>query len=102
MACSSSTRRMRGARSTIPNSVTQQMVDPRIYRAALLPVLFALVLLAFSVENRPRPLTTPIAPAAFVGDRAFDRAYEPGRGFADRYPNRRPGSVGDERLAGTI
>lgn len=78
------------------------MVDPRIYRAALLPVLFALVLLAFSVENRPRPLTTPIAPDAFVGDRAFDRAYEPGHGLADRYRNRRPGSVGDERLAGTI
>jgi hypothetical protein len=78
------------------------MVDPRIYRAALLPVLFALVLLAFSVENRPRPLTTPIAPDAFSGARAFARAYAPGTGLADRFPNRRPGSLGDDRLADTI
>src|SRR3954451_3971532 len=78
------------------------MVDPRIYRAALLPVLFALVLLAFSVENRPRPLTTPIAPDAFAGDRAFARAYAPGTGLADRFPSRRPGSTGDERLADVI
>jgi hypothetical protein len=78
------------------------MVDPRIYRAALLPVLFALALLAFSVENRPRALTTPIAPDAFAGARAFDRAYAPGTGLADRFPSRRPGSTGDERLADAI
>jgi hypothetical protein len=78
------------------------MVDPRIYRAALLPVLFALVLLAFSLENRPRPLTTPIAPDAFAGERAFDRAYAPDEGLADRFPDRRPGSAGDEQLADTI
>ncbi len=77
------------------------MVDPRIYRAGLLPVLLAFVLLAFSVENRPRPLTTPIAPDAFAGDRAFDRAYGD-RGLSDRFPNRRPGSAGDAGLADTI
>lgn len=77
------------------------MVDPRIYRAALLPVLFALVLLAFSVENRPRPLRTSIAPDAFAGGRAFDRAYAGanGRSLASRFPDRRPGSLGDEGLA---
>ena len=73
------------------------MTDPRLYRAALVPVLFALVLLGFSLENRPRPLTTTLAPDAF-GDRAFDRAYGAG-GLADRFPDRRPGSLGDERLA---
>ncbi len=78
------------------------MVDPRIYRAALLPVLFALVLLAFSVENRPRPLTTPIAPDAFSGDRAFNRAYTARTGLADRFPDRRPGSAGDAGLAGAV
>ena len=78
------------------------MVDPRIYRAGLLGVLFALVLLAFSVENRPRPLTTPIAPDAFAGDRAFDRAYGADEGLSDRFPDRRPGSAGDEGLADTI
>jgi len=78
------------------------MVDPRIYRAALLPALFALVLLAFSVENRPRPLTTPIAPDAFSGDRAFNRTYRTDSGLADRFPDRRPGSRGDARLADSI
>jgi hypothetical protein len=78
------------------------MVDPRIYRAALLPVLFALVLLAFSVENRPRPLTTPIAPDAFAGARAFDRAYKSGTGLAARFPDRRPGSLGDNGLAASV
>ncbi|HUR87133.1 MAG TPA: hypothetical protein VMY78_17520, partial [Solirubrobacteraceae bacterium] len=82
--------------------MTTQMVDPRIYRAALLGVLFALVLLAFSVENRPRALTTPLAPDAFAGDRAFDRAYGPDRGLSDRFAERRPGSPGDEALAGSI
>jgi hypothetical protein len=78
------------------------MVDPRIYRAALLPVLFALVLLAFSVENRPRPLRTPIAPDAFAGNRAFDRAYGGAESLAARFPDRRPGSLGDGRLADEV
>jgi hypothetical protein len=76
------------------------MTDPRLYRAALVPVLFALVLLGFSLENRPRPLTTTLAPDAFA-DRAFDRAYGSG-GLADRFPDRRPGSLGDERLADVV
>ena len=74
------------------------MSDPRLYRAALVPVLLALILLGFSLENRPRALTTTLAPDAFAGDRAFDRAYGSG-GLADRFPDRRPGSLGDERLA---
>ncbi len=81
------------------------MIDPRIYRAALIPVLFALVLLAFSLENRPQPLRTSIAPDAFQGQRAFDRAYGDGgttKGLSDRFPDRRPGSDGDTRLAATV
>ncbi|MEA2137253.1 MAG: hypothetical protein QOG56_403 [Solirubrobacteraceae bacterium] len=78
------------------------MSDPRLYRAALVPVLFALVLLAFSLENRPRALTTPVAPDAFSGDRAFARAYGPGNSLAKRFADRRPGSVGDERLGALI
>ena len=75
------------------------MSDPRLYRAALVPVLFALVLLAFSLENRPRALTSSLAPDAFAGDRAFARAYGPGESLADRFPDRRPGSSGDAALA---
>lgn len=81
------------------------MIDPRIYRAALIPVLFAFVLLAFSLENRPQPLRTAVAPDAFQGKRAFDRAYGDGggvRGLSDRFPDRRPGSDADNRLAATV
>ncbi|MBA3748381.1 MAG: hypothetical protein H0W96_12950, partial [Solirubrobacterales bacterium] len=60
------------------------MSDPRLYRAALVPVLFALVLLAFSLENRPRALRANLAPDAFAGDRAFARAFGPGQSLADR------------------
>lgn len=77
------------------------MADPRIYRAALIPVLFALVLLAFSLENRPRPLTTSLQASDFAGDRAFARTYGSG-GLADRFPNRRPGSAGDDGLAAAV
>jgi hypothetical protein len=77
------------------------VVDPRIYRAAMAPVLLALIVLAFSLENRPRPLRTTLAPDAFVGQRAFGTA-EGLRGLVERYPDRRPGSPDDERLAGDI
>ena len=78
------------------------MIDPRIYRAALVPVLLAFVLLAFSLENRPQPMRTSLAPDAFQGDRAFDRAYESGEGLSERFADRRPGSDGDNRLAAEI
>ena len=43
------------------------MLDPRIYRAALVPVLFALIVGAFSLSDRPRPIGTTLAPDAFDG-----------------------------------
>ncbi|MGH2919031.1 MAG: M28 family peptidase [Solirubrobacteraceae bacterium] len=73
-------------------------MDPRIYRAAFVPVLFALILLAFSLENRPRPLTTTLAPDAFEGRTAYAEL----QNLADRFPNRRPGSLQDEQLARVI
>lgn len=78
------------------------MIDPRIYRAALIPVLLAFVLLAFSLENRPQPMRTSIPPDAFQRDRAFDRAYESGAGLSERFAERRPGSDGDAGLAAVI
>jgi hypothetical protein len=76
-------------------------MDPRIYRAAFVPVLFALILLAFSLENRPRPLTTSLAPDAFEGSTAYRDAYGP-NGLATRFADRRPGSLGDQQLARVI
>ena len=71
------------------------MLDPRIYRGALLPVLLAAIVFAFSLENRPAPATTTLAPDAFVGARA---AQDLAR-LAALAPERRPGSPGDAAVA---
>lgn len=71
------------------------MLDPRIYRAALVPVLLAVLVAAFSLQDRPRPIGTTLAPDAFDGDRAtlvLER-------LAAAHPRRRPGDAGDEALA---
>jgi len=72
------------------------MLDPIVYRAAFLPALFALVLAAFSLTDRPRPLQTTLSADAFdQGDHAFTRLQQ----LAKAFPDRRPGSAGDNRLA---
>ena len=71
------------------------MLDPRIYRGALLLALLAVIVVAFSLENRPEPVRTAQAPVAFEGARAerlLDR-------LAAGFPSRRPGSIGDDALA---
>jgi hypothetical protein len=74
------------------------VIDPRIYRAACLPVLFALVLVGFSLRDQPRALTTTLAPDAFDGAAAFRQL----EGLAAAAPQRRPGSPGDRRVAGAV
>lgn len=71
------------------------MIDPRIYRAALLPVVFALIVVAFSLHERPAPLGSTLAPDAFQGDRALGTLDR----LARAHPSRRPGSEGDRALA---
>jgi hypothetical protein len=71
------------------------VLDPRLYRAALAPILFALILAAFSLEDLPRPLRTTLAPDAFQAQRAFRDLQD----MAARFPNRRPGDAADEALA---
>ena len=43
------------------------MLDVRIYRAALVPVLLAVIVCAFSLQDQPSPVTTTLAPDAFSG-----------------------------------
>ncbi|HWC87254.1 MAG TPA: M28 family peptidase [Solirubrobacteraceae bacterium] len=74
------------------------MLNPRIYRAAFLPVLVAVVVLAFSFRSEPGPLGTNLAPAAFNGQAAFNTLTNLGR----HYPGRRPGSPGDNALADRV
>ena len=71
------------------------MLDPRVYRAGLVPLLFAVAVVAFSLVDRPRPVGTTLAADAFNEVRAFEGLQE----LAARYPQRRPGSEGDEALA---
>lgn len=74
------------------------MLDPRIYRAAFLPILFVLVLVGFSLREQPRPLTTTLAPDAFDGASAFAQL----ESLAAAAPLRRPGSAGDELVADRV
>src|SRR5947209_6330805 len=74
------------------------MFEWRIYRAGLVPVLLAVVVVAFSLANPPRPLVGTLAPDAFDGTRAFGTL----RDLAARYPSRRPGSAGDLALARVV
>ncbi|HEX5147125.1 MAG TPA: M28 family peptidase, partial [Conexibacter sp.] len=71
------------------------MLDPRIYRAGFLPILFALVLAGFSLQEPPRPLTASLAPDAFDGAAAFRQLDR----LAAEAPSRRPGSAGDRLVA---
>lgn len=72
-----------------------RMLDPRIYRASLVPVLLALLVVAFALQDRPRPIGTTLAPDAFLGREAGVLLDD----LASAYPDRRPGSPGDEGLS---
>lgn len=74
------------------------MLDLRVYRAAFLPALVAVFVLAFSLTDQPRPRTTRLAPLAFDDRRAFQTMED----LADRFPQRRPGSANDTALADRV
>ncbi|HEX7299410.1 MAG TPA: M28 family peptidase [Solirubrobacteraceae bacterium] len=71
------------------------MLDPRIYRAALGPILLALIIGAFSLSDRPRPIGTTLAPDAF----SYQRAMADLDALAATFPARRPGDSGDAAMA---
>jgi peptidase M28-like protein len=71
------------------------MLDPRIYRAALVPILFALIVAAFSLSDRPRPIGTTLEPDAFSAVRANRDL----NAWATAFPDRRAGDSGDAALA---
>jgi hypothetical protein len=68
------------------------VIEPRLYRAAFLPALLALIVAAFSLEDRPNPLPQVLAAdVLFQGRTAADSA----KRIVANYPDRRPGSTGD-------
>lgn len=74
------------------------VLNGRIYRAAFVPLLFALVIAGFSLGDRVGPLGSNLAPDAFSGARAFATLQR----LAARFPDRRPGSAGDAGLAAEV
>ena len=75
------------------------MLDPRIYRAAFVPVVLALIVAAFSLSDRPAPITTTLPADAFDGTRAHDGPRTGLEALARDYPVRDPGGIGDAGLA---
>lgn len=75
------------------------MIEPRIYRAAFVPALLAVVLTMFSLQSRPRPL-----PQGLAADILFDGriAVTTATDLAQRVPNRTAGSPGDAAAAGIV
>ncbi len=75
------------------------MIEPRIYRAAFVPAILAVVLTMFSLGSRPRPL-----PQGLAADVLFDGriARQTAIDIAERAPDRRPGSPGDRAVAADV
>jgi hypothetical protein len=75
------------------------VIEPRIYRAAFVPALLALVLAMFSFESRPRPL-----PQGLAADVLFDgrQAAQLAAGIAEDQPDRRVGRPGDRATAALV
>jgi hypothetical protein len=72
------------------------VLEPRLYRAAFVPALLAVVLAMFSLGSRPGPLRQGLAAdVLFDGGLAANEA----RAIADASPDRRAGSVGDRATA---
>src|SRR5450755_2763761 len=74
------------------------MFNWRLYRVAFVPLVFALAIAAFSLTPRPRPLTSTLAPDAFNGARALTEA----KSLAREFPDRPPGSAGDQAFAARV
>lgn len=74
------------------------MLDPRLYRAVFAPVVLALIVVAFSLRERPPGLSATLAPDAFDGTRALQVL----DGLAGRFPVRHAGTPADRALAARI
>jgi hypothetical protein len=74
------------------------VLNGRIYRAAFLPLLFALAIAGFSLADRPASLGSNLAPEAFQGARALATL----QSLSSRFPDPRPGSPADRELAAYV
>src|SRR5579884_1438434 len=71
------------------------MLDPRIYRSGLVVVALAVIVFAFSLRSEQGSYGTTLSPGAFNAQNAYATMTT----LSQRYPSRRPGSIGDARIA---
>jgi hypothetical protein len=74
------------------------VVDQRIYRAGFVATLLTVLVVMFSLQERPAPLGTPIAPDAFQGEIAYGDTAR----LVKLFPDRVPGGAGDEALGSLV
>jgi hypothetical protein len=74
------------------------VVDLRIYRAAFVATLLAVLVVMFSLTGRPAPLSSPIPPDAFKGEIAYGDTAR----VLKLYPDRLPGSAHDDALGSFV
>ncbi len=75
------------------------MIEPRIYRAAFLPALLAIVVVMFSLESRPRALPQGLAAdVVFDGDQAATTM----RTILGEAEDRRAGTPGNRAVAALV
>ena len=72
------------------------MLDPRLYRVAFVPVLLALLVAAFSLQDRPRPDRDDAGAGGVRRDPGRARRSTTSRA---RFPVRRPGDAADDAAA---
>ena len=77
---------------------TWRVVNLRLYRLAFLPAAVALVVLMFSLDGVPAPITEPVPAGTYQGDAAAAAA----RQIIRLAPERPAGSAGDERVADIV
>jgi hypothetical protein len=74
------------------------MLDPRIYRTGFIAVALAVIVFAFSLESQPGGLSTTLSAEAFNGPGVYSTI----QSLTKQYPDRHPGSSGDDALAGHV
>jgi hypothetical protein len=74
------------------------MLDPRIYRTGFVAVALAVVVLAFSLTDQRGAMQPTLAPDAFNPENAYATMVS----LSKTYPDRRPGSNGDNALGRDI
>jgi hypothetical protein len=74
------------------------VLNPRLFRASLLPVIGAVVVVAFAPTSMPAPLTSPLPAGLFSAARAQTTLVD----LAGAYAHHAPGSRGDNALASYV